>query len=124
MFSEVKEDNGCDTQVNASVRFDYWLYGGSIPFPPCDENVWVIVRHGSLPLAEYYSDLMKKARNVFYSGEKLFRNTNNWRGTYRVPQPLKKRIVYFVKNGDCLKPGEEEKAVGGHWEVIKNVQND
>lgn len=81
MFAEKIENNGCDTQVNASVRFDYWLYGGSIPFPPCDENVWVIVRHGSLPLAEYYSDLMKKARNVFYSGEKLFRNTNNWRGT-------------------------------------------
>jgi len=23
-----------------------------------------------------------------------------------------------------LKPGEEEKVVGGHWEVVKNVQND
>jgi len=45
-------------------------------------------------MAEYYTDLMKKARNIFYAGEKLFRNTNNHRGTFRVPQPLKKRVVY------------------------------
>jgi len=75
-------------------------------------------------MAEYYTDLMKKARNIFYAGEKLFRNTNNHRGTFRVPQPLKKRVVYYVKNGDCLKAGEEESVVGGHWEVVKNVQND
>jgi len=43
----------------------------------------------------------------------MFRNTNNWRGNRRVTQPLKKRLVWYVKNSDCFKE-EEEEVVKGH----------
>jgi len=54
----------------------------------------------------------------------MFRNTNNWRGTFRTTQPLKHRKVFFVKNGDCMKTDDEANLNTGHFEVIKNIQND
>lgn len=54
----------------------------------------------------------------------MFRNTNNYRGNFRVTKPLKQRKVFFVKNGDCLKAEEDEKLDKGHFEVVRNVMND
>lgn len=52
MFVDKNADKNA-VKLSPAVKFDYYLYGGSIPFPPCDENVWVIVKKESIPIANY-----------------------------------------------------------------------
>jgi len=52
MFVDKNADKNA-IKLSNSIKFDYYLYGGSIPFPPCDENVWVIVKQESVGIANY-----------------------------------------------------------------------
>jgi carbonic anhydrase len=38
-------------QIGKAVKFNYYLYGGSIPFPPCSENTWMIVKTDPVGIA-------------------------------------------------------------------------
>jgi len=50
LFVDKKQDKNA-IKLSNSVKFNYYLYGGSLPFPPCDENVWVIVKQESIGIA-------------------------------------------------------------------------
>lgn len=52
LFAETKGPV-CPGAPAPTIKFDYWLQGGSTPFPPCDENTWVIVKYGTLGVAKY-----------------------------------------------------------------------
>lgn len=69
--------------------------------------------------------MFKKVRDIYWSAGKLFRNSNNWRGNFRLPKKATGRKIYQVKNGECDLDGDDEVGgVKGHWEVIKNINTD
>jgi carbonic anhydrase len=43
-------------QIGKSLKFNYYLYGGSLPFPPCTENTWMIVKADAVGIAAYYAE--------------------------------------------------------------------
>lgn len=93
MFVDKNADKNA-VKLSPAVKFDYYLYGGSIPFPPCDENVWVIVKKESIPIANYYIEMFKKVRDIYWSAGRLFRSSNNWRGNFRLPKKAENRKIY------------------------------
>jgi len=69
--------------------------------------------------------MFKKVKDLYWSAGKLFRNSNNWKGNFRLPKKPKDRKIYYVKGGDCdLDTEDEIGGVKGHWEVIKNISTD
>lgn len=43
-----------------------------------------------------------------------------------MPKKSENRKIYFVKNGDCDLDGDDDSlgGVNGHWEVVKNINNE
>lgn len=56
--------------------------------------MWVIVKKESIPIANYYIEMFKKVRDIYWSAGKLFRNSNNWRGNFRLPKKATGRKIY------------------------------